>query len=67
MHFDENKFYRTNAPELACIGTKETLSQWRFKGMGPEYVKPSRNRVLYSGKALNKWLSERVVTPVNSD
>ena len=66
MHFDENKLYRTDDSELLALGTKGTMSQWRFRGVGPEYLKPSRNRVLYSGKALNQWLSARVVTPVNN-
>ena len=48
MHFDENKLYRTDDSELLALGTKGTMSQWRFRGVGPEYLKPSRNRVLYS-------------------
>ena len=63
--FDPDRFYRTDDPALAVIATRGTLSQWRFRGEGPPYVKFG-NRVLYEGRALNQWLDSHVVQPKNN-
>lgn len=62
--FDPDRFYRTDDPALAVIATRGTLSQWRFRGEGPPYVKFG-NRVLYEGRALNDWLDAHRVEPRN--
>ena len=61
--FDDDRFYRTNDPELDVIATRGTLAQWRFRGYGPKYIRYG-NRVLYRGSDLNEWLQERTVSPV---
>ena len=63
MHrFDPDRYYRTDAPELAVVATRGTLAQWRHRGDGPPYVRFG-NRVLYHGAALNTWLDEHVIEP----
>ena len=58
MYFDPDKFYRPD--ELDVIARPHTLSQWRYLGTGPTYVKAGA-RVIYHGKALNEWLESRTV------
>ena len=60
--FDSDRYYRTFDPELALIGTRGTLAQWRCRGVGPRYTKYG-HRVLYLGADLNAWLDEHVVDP----
>ena len=62
--FDPDRYYRTTDEELAVIGTRGTLSQWRFRGEGPPYIRFG-NRVLYEGQALNQWLDAHRVEPRN--
>ena len=65
MHrFDPERYYRTIDDELALIASRGTLSQWRHRGEGPPYVRFG-NRVLYEGRALNKWLDEHVIHPTS--
>ena len=33
--FEPDRYYPTNAPELAVIATRGTLAQWRHRGYGP--------------------------------
>ena len=49
-------------PELADIGNPARLTQLRFYGRGPAYIKIG-NLVAYSGKALNDWIEENTVFP----
>jgi DNA-binding transcriptional MerR regulator len=37
----------------------QTMRLWRFRGMGPKYVKPSRTRCLYAEADLEAFLQER--------
>ena len=60
--FQDDQYYRTTDEELSVIATRGTLSQWRFRGEGPPYVKFG-NRVLYEGRALNDWLDSHRVEP----
>ena len=63
MHkFVPTRFYRTDDPALAVLGTRGTLSQWRHKGIGPPYYRFG-NRILYLGADLNAWLDEHLVEP----
>jgi len=60
--FEPDRYYPTNAPELAVIATRGTLAQWRHRGYGPPYLRFG-NKVLYQGDALNRWLDEHCVEP----
>ena len=62
QRFEDEKYYRTDSPELGVIATRGTLAQWRHRGYGPRYVRFG-NRVLYLGADLNSWLDERVIEP----
>ena len=63
--FVDDQYYRTDDPELALIGTRGTLSQWRHRGEGPPYLRFG-NRVLYEGRVLNEWLDLHIVEPTNT-
>lgn len=39
----------------------KTLRQWRYRGVGPAYVKVSGNCVRYRVAAIEKWLDQRTV------
>ena len=60
--FEADRYYRTFDEELAVVGTRGTLSQWRHRGEGPAFYRFG-NRVLYRGDDLNAWLDEHRVTP----
>ena len=63
MHrFEPDRYYKTDAPELAVIATRGTLAIWRHRGEGPPYVRFG-NRVLYRGVNLNSWLDSHVIEP----
>ena len=63
MHrFDPERYYKTDAPELAVIATRGTLSQWRHRSYGPKYTRFG-NRVLYEGATLNRWIDAHRVEP----
>ena len=64
MHngFQPDRYYRTDAPELAILASRGTLAQWRHRGEGPRYVRFG-NRVLYRGVDLIAWLDDHVVSP----
>lgn len=38
-----------------------TLAQWRYKGLGPRFIKTGR-RVKYSPEAIEAWLDENTRT-----
>ena len=44
--FQDDQYYRTTDEELSVIATRGTLSQWRFRGEGPPYVKFGESRSL---------------------
>ena len=33
--FEQDRYYKTDDPALAVIGTRGTLAQWRHRGEGP--------------------------------
>ncbi|WP_405671488.1 DNA-binding protein [Streptomyces canus] len=44
----------------------QTLAQWRWMGLGPDYIKlsPGRGgRIKYKRTAIEAWLQECTVTP----
>jgi hypothetical protein len=44
--------------------TPAALRHERHKGYGPPYIRDG-NRILYSRKAVEKWLADKVVEPSN--
>ena len=64
--FENDRYYRTTDTELAVVGTRGTLSQWRHRGEGPPFHRFG-NRVLYRGDDLNGWLDRHRVEPVTSN
>ena len=58
--FEEDRYYRTNDPELIVMVTPGTMARWRRLGIGPPYFRFSR-RVLYLGRDLNEWLDRNLV------
>ena len=55
--FDPDTYYPTDAPELAIIGTRGTMAQWRHRNEGPPYTRFG-NKVLYLGSDLNAFLDK---------
>ena len=60
--FQPDRFYKPSDPEMRVIAAEGTLSQWRFRGHGPTYVKFGK-RVVYPGAALNDYIAQQTVTP----
>ena len=61
-HFDPDKMYRTDAPELEVLGTRGALAVKRCEGKGPPFIKCG-NIILYDGSDLNAWLDQHRVEP----
>lgn len=52
-----------DSPEEVCeyvpgISTN-LLAQWRFRGDGPPFIKPSPRKVVYRRAAVEAWLASR--------
>lgn len=62
--FDSNRSYVLGDPELALIGSREKLAQWRYKGIGPAYYKLGR-KIVYRGADLNAWVESNRTDPAN--
>lgn len=60
--FEDDRNYLLGDPELALLGNREKLAQWRHKGAGPAYYKIGR-KVVYRGSDLNDWLAANRVDP----
>lgn len=60
--FEDDRNYLLGDPELALLGNREKLAQWRHKGVGPAYYKIGR-KVIYRGSDLNAWLAANRVEP----
>lgn len=55
----------TTAEAARALGFgSSTLERWRRLGIGPRYMRLSRNRVAYRARWLVEWQEQRVVTPV---
>lgn len=52
------------AAELAQrLGSTEgALAQWRYKGLGPKFIKPSPRKVLYRWSDVEAWLDAQTRT-----
>ena len=62
--FQDDRYYRTNDPALAVIGTRGSLAVLRHQNRGPRFVKLG-NRVLYRGYDLNEFLDNHVIETKN--
>ena len=58
--FDETRTYVLGDPELKLIGSKEKLSQWRHRSVGPAFYRMGR-RIIYHGTDLNEWAATQRV------
>jgi hypothetical protein len=63
--FDSNRTYILGDPELAVLGTREKLAQWRHRMVGPPWIKIGR-KVAYLGADLNAWLAAHRTDPANA-
>ena len=66
--FEDDKLYpvddlRTGRDDvLRVLGSYSTLAQWRFRRVGPKFIKCGA-RVLYRGRDLNEWLDSQTNSP----
>ena len=60
--FDSHRLYRATDPEMRAIASPGVLSQWRFRGRGPIYLKAS-GKIFYPGEDLIAWLNANRVEP----
>ena len=62
--FEPTKYYQTTDSALRLLAARGTMTQWRFRGEGPIYIRfGARGRVLYLGADLNAWLDARIIKP----
>lgn len=52
-------YLTTNEAAARLRVAPQTLRLWRYQGIGPRYVKPSRIRCLYAEPDLESFLRER--------
>ena len=45
--------------------SKRTLEEWRYRGIGPSYVKETERTILYPRRGLEAWLEKRAVQTVD--
>ena len=60
--FDPDRLYPNTDKALDVIAPASTRNHWRSEGRGPAFIKLGQ-RVAYSGRDLNAWLTERRVEP----
>ena len=60
--FENERVYVLGDEALSVIGTREKLAQWRFRNVGPAWVKIGR-KVTYLGVDLNAYLEAQRVDP----
>jgi len=60
--FDNNRNYVLGDDELAILGDREKLAQWRHKGVGPAFYRMGR-KIVYRGSDLNTWADAQRVEP----
>lgn len=44
--------------------TVKTLTQWRWQGKGPPYLRVAGNLIRYAQSALDDWMTTQAVRPV---
>lgn len=60
--FDNDRTYVLGDAELALIGSRDKLAQWRHKGRGPAFYKLGR-KIVYRGSDLNAWADATRIDP----
>ena len=60
--YENTRNYVLGDPELDLIGSREKLSQWRHRGVGPSFYRLGR-KIIYRGADLNEWAEARRVEP----
>lgn len=60
--FENNRTYVLGDPELTVLGSREKLAQWRFRNVGPAWIKIGR-KVAYLGSDLNDWIAANRTDP----
>lgn len=60
--FDNDRTYVLADAELALIGSRDKLAQWRHKGRGPAFYKLGR-KIVYRGSDLNTWADAHRINP----
>jgi len=60
--FDSNRTYVLGDPELSVIGSRGKLAQWRYRRVGPPWIKLGR-KIAYLGADLNAWLALQRTDP----
>ncbi|MBB5723354.1 hypothetical protein FHS72_002994 [Loktanella ponticola] len=61
--FKNERSYVLGDPELALLGDRDKLAQWRHKGVGPAFYRLGR-KIVYRGVDLNQWVEAQRVDPV---
>ncbi|MEO9825047.1 MAG: MerR family transcriptional regulator [Paracoccaceae bacterium] len=60
--FEQRRTYILGDPELGVLGTREKLAQWRYRRVGPPWIKIGR-KVAYLGADLNAWIAAQRTDP----
>jgi len=60
--FDSNRLYLLGDLELELIGSREKLAQWRYRKVGPAWIRIGR-KIAYHGYDLNIWIAANRFDP----
>lgn len=56
--------YVPEADAAMALGVQiSTLRNWRIKGFGPKFAKPSGETIVYSIEVLREWIERNTVDP----
>ena len=64
--FECDRSYVLGDPELAILGDRHKLAQWRHKGRGPAFYRLGR-KIIYRGSDLNAWAETHRIEPEARD
>ena len=60
--FENKRTYLLGDAELALLGSREKLAQWRYRNFGPAWIKIGR-KIAYRGVDINAWLENQRIDP----
>jgi hypothetical protein len=60
--FQNNRIYVLGDSELDVLGSREKLSQWRYRKVGPAWISIGR-KIAYQGTDLNAWIAANRTDP----
>lgn len=46
--------------------TEKTLAEWRYRGVGPAYIKVQNGHIRYRQSDIESWLAKFTVTPTGA-